>query len=70
MTVPSGALVWCHVGLDQVRDDTPGGGVIDAQVLVEKEITQPFAAPGRIGGFDVRKARAGLVQHGALLRQR
>ena len=46
MTVPSGAFVWCHVGLDQVRDDTPGGGVIDAQVLVEKVVAQPFAARG------------------------
>ena len=46
MTVLAGALLWCHVGLDQVRDDTPGGGVIDAQVLVEKEIAQPFAALG------------------------
>ena len=46
MTVPSGAFVWCHVGLDQVRDDTPGGGVIAAQVFVEKVVAQPFAARG------------------------
>jgi len=53
--VPARALLRCLVGLDELGDDLPAGGRLDAEVLVEEEIAQAAAAPRRISGLDVGK---------------
>ncbi len=64
--VPAGAFFGRAVGLDQLRQDSPAGGIGDAEVAVQEEIAKTLGDPWRVAGLDVGElVDDGLVQHQA-----
>ena len=66
MLVPAGAMLRRarRVGLDQLGDDPPAGGVFDAEVAVEEEIAQPVCPPGGVARLVVgEQIGDGLIEH-------
>ena len=63
VSVPSGALFWCHVGFDQVCNHFSVRGVGNAQVAVEEKVAQSFGFERGVAGFDVRKQCGVSIKH-------
>jgi len=64
--VPAGAFLrrQVGVGLDQVADHLPAGGIGDAEVAIQEEVAQTPAPEFGIAWFDVREfADNGVLVH-------
>ena len=57
MAVPAGAFLGrqIRIGLDQMADHLPAGGVGNAEVAIQEEVAQTSALEFGIAGFDVRE---------------
>ena len=64
MTVPARAFFWCHIGLDEVRNDFPVRCFGDAKITVKEKITQAIGFELCIARFDVREQRGSFIKHG------
>jgi hypothetical protein len=55
--VPAGAFLWRQVGvgLDQMADHLPTGGIRNAEIAIQEEVAQTPAPEFGIAGFDVRE---------------